>query len=66
MKKVLVCSNYSLSSEEREKIKGIMQESECPNESLKNTFPERYKGIDEDVINFDVGVERSVRTEIQY
>lgn len=36
--KILVYSRTQLNDVEQNKIKGIFKESECPNESLKNTF----------------------------
>lgn len=38
---------------EMAKIKDIFKQSECPNESLKTTFPSRYKGIDHGCYMFD-------------
>ncbi len=37
-----------LSDNELHKIKTIMQESRCPNESLRATFPHGYNHIDEE------------------
>lgn len=36
--KVLIYSKNLLTEVEQNKIKGIMTQSHCPNESLKNTF----------------------------
>ena len=44
-----IVSNRELSDTELSKISGIMAESECPNESLRNTFQD-YIGTDRDVI----------------
>lgn len=35
---VEVLANYDITPEELTKIQEILEESECPNESLKNTF----------------------------
>ena len=36
--KILIYSKNPLTEVEQNKIKGIIAESQCPNESLKNTF----------------------------
>lgn len=36
--KILIYSKNPLTEVEQNKIKGIIAESHCPNESLKNTF----------------------------
>ncbi len=36
-----------LSDTELQKIRDILKESRCPNESLRSTFPETYYRIDE-------------------
>ena len=43
--KAYVFSISKVSESDMEKIKGILQESECKNESLSNTFKERYHGF---------------------
>ena len=43
-----VKSITQLSDNELHKIKSIMQESRCPNESLRATFPHGYHHIDEE------------------
>ncbi len=43
-----VKSICQLSDNELRKIKSIMQESRCPNESLRATFPDGYHHIDEE------------------
>lgn len=45
-----------LSDSELRRIQGILKESNCPNESLRATFPETYQRIDEEngVIYFGV------------
>ena len=43
-----VKSICQLSDNELRKIKSIMQESRCPNESLRATFPHGYHHIDEE------------------
>ncbi len=37
-----------LSDNEVRKIRGILKESKCPNESLKATFPTAFHHIDEE------------------
>ena len=63
--KIVILSNQELSSSEKNKIKQIMKESQCPNESLQNTFPNRYCCIDKEVIVFDKE-NRKIRTELEY
>ena len=43
-----VKSITQLSDNELRKIQSIMQESRCPHESLRATFPEAYHHIDEE------------------
>lgn len=43
-----VKSIMPLSDTELKKIRDIMKESICPNESLRATFPETYHRIDEE------------------
>lgn len=59
---VSVFSKYPMNKEEKEKIQSIMQESKCPNESLRKTF-RRFSHMDGDDIFFDNGG-RILRTEI--
>ena len=47
-----ILSREPISDEDKKKIKQILVESNCPHESLTNTF-ERYSGIFGDVITFD-------------
>ena len=47
-----ILSREPLSDDDLKKIEMILQESNCPHESLKNTFL-RYSGIFDDVITFD-------------
>ena len=47
-----VLSMEKLSDEDLKKIEDILRESNCPHESLTNTF-ENYSGIFGDVIAFD-------------
>ena len=44
---VNVYAKYELSYDDLQKITDIRRESQCPNESLKNTF-ERFAGTDAD------------------
>lgn len=41
---ITVVSKEALSEQDKRKIEYILKESMCPNESLANTFGERYKG----------------------
>ena len=47
-----ILSREPISDEDKKKIEQILVESNCPHESLANTF-ERYSGIFGDVITFD-------------
>ena len=47
-----IFSREPLSEEDVKKIDEILRESNCPNESLTNTF-DRYSGILDNVITFD-------------
>ena len=51
-----VKSIVPLSDSELRRIQGILKESNCPNESLRATFPETYQRIDEEngVIYFGI------------
>jgi len=50
-----ILSREPVSDEDQKKIEDIFHESNCPHESLKNTF-ERYSGLIGDIVIFD-GVE---------
>ena len=43
--KATIFSVDPVSEKEAEQVKCILRESQCPNESLENTFPERYHGM---------------------
>lgn len=47
-----ILSREPVSDEDQRKIEDIFRESQCPHESLKNTF-ERYSGLIGDIIIFD-------------
>lgn len=47
-----ILSREPISDEDKKKIEQILIESNCPHESLTNTF-ENYTGIVGDVITFD-------------
>ena len=43
--KVKVFTGQPLKVTDLKKVINIIQQSQCPNESLSNTFPDRYCGI---------------------
>lgn len=43
--KIRLMSEKSVSVPEYKKVIDIFKQSKCPNESLRNTFPERYRGV---------------------
>lgn len=49
---MVILSREPLTEEDKQKISDILRESNCPHESLMNTFP-RYSGIYDNVITFD-------------
>ena len=51
--KILIYSKNPLTEVEQNKIKGIVTQSQCPNESLKNTFKRFSFMQGEYVIYFD-------------
>ena len=51
--KILVYSRNPLNAVEKTRIKGIVTQSHCPNESLKNTFKRFSFMQGEQVIYFD-------------
>lgn len=48
-----IISRKPLNEEQLNQIEQILRESECPHESLRNTFPERYGGLIGNLIFFD-------------
>ena len=48
-----IISKQPLADEDISKIEQIFRESQCPHESLRNTFPDRYNGLLGDLIFFD-------------
>lgn len=49
---MIVKSISMLSDTELRQIRSILEESKCPHESLKATFPYAYHHMDEDTIYF--------------
>lgn len=47
-----ILSAEPVSPEDQRKIDDIFHESQCPHESLRNTFP-RYTGLLGDIVIFD-------------
>ena len=47
-----ILSSEPISDEDQRKIADIFHESQCPHESLRNTFP-RYTGLLGDIVIFD-------------
>lgn len=47
-----ILSSEPISDEDQRKIADILHESQCPHESLRNTFP-RYTGLLGDIVIFD-------------
>lgn len=45
---VIVKSSTPLTAVDLKKVRDIMRTSQCPNESLKATFKERYSGLTRD------------------
>lgn len=43
--KATIFSVDPVSAKEAGRVRDILRESKCPNESLKETFPERYHGM---------------------
>lgn len=50
---MMVYSNKELTQNQLHKIDRILAESQCPNESLRMTFPQRYRTITTSGIYFD-------------
>ena len=60
---ITVVSKEALSEQDKIKIEYILKESMCPNESLVNTFGERYKGRkDSNVFLDSTDIENGVKT----
>ncbi len=60
MNRIYIKTDKELSSKEIDMIRGIFRESNCPNESLRDTFSDAYMGVTEDneyVFSFGVGTE---------
>ena len=63
MNKVTVISSYELSEVQKAKIADIMATSQCPNESLMNSFEDCYGLNNGQII---IGSESAYTYEIQY
>lgn len=50
---MIILTQKSLTTEELNQIHDIVNESRCINESLKNTFPNRFSAIRGNAIFFD-------------
>ena len=50
---MIVISRKPLSDRQLEQIEMIFKESQCPHESLRATFPDRYSGSSGNLIMFD-------------
>ena len=60
---ITVVSKEALSEQDKRKIEYILKESMRPNESLANTFGERYKGRkDSNVLIDSTDIENGVKT----
>lgn len=60
---ITVVSKEALSEQDKRKIEYILKESMCPNESLANTFGERYKGRkDSNILIDSTDIEKGVKT----
>jgi len=61
-----IITREPLTKEEQKKIADIWRESECPHESLRNTFPDRYSGLIGDLVIFDDADPEEVIRELGY
>jgi len=60
---ITVISKEALSEQDKRKIEYILKESMCPNESLANTFGERYKGRKDSIVLIDsIDIENGIKT----
>lgn len=48
-----IITREPLTKEDQQKIADIRRESNCPHESLRNTFPDRYNGLIGNFLIFD-------------
>ena len=62
---ITVKSSAPVSEAEQEKIRGILRESKCQNESLRDTLPSRYRSMTGSEILLDDG-DRAISTAIEY
>ena len=71
--KAVIMSIGGVSDKEAKQVTEILQESKCPNESLGNTFPERFYAMEEEgptgllTVYFDGGMSAvEQEKEIEY
>ena len=63
-----ILSDRPLTDAETSKVRGIFAESNCANESMRNTFDDAYRGISpegEYILSFDGG-EPTIAAVIEY